>query len=98
MNSKGHLLQLFINHCGYVIAYLSKNNKPKCHMVGRLVAQAFIPNPENKPTVNHKDGVKENNYHLNLEWATHSEQILHAYAKGLRRRTTKTETKEVTHV
>lgn len=52
--------------------------------VNRLVATAFIPNPDNKPVVNHIDGNKENNKADNLEWATISENMLHAYRCGLK--------------
>jgi hypothetical protein len=48
-----------------------------------LVAQAFIPNPEKKPTVNHEDGVKSNNGVDNLKWATYAEQTQHGLAHGL---------------
>lgn len=61
---------------GYMVVYLGKSNKKLVH---RLVAQAFIPNPENKPQVNHKNGNKKDNMVKNLEWVTISENGLHAY-------------------
>lgn len=52
-------------------------------LVHRLIAQTFIPNPDNKPCVNHKDGNKLNNTVSNLEWVTHSENMRHAFDTGI---------------
>ena len=67
----------------YVYVKLSKGGKQKKHYVHRLVAEAFLPNPEGKPTVNHKDGNGENNRVSNLEWSTMQEQVDHAWDTGL---------------
>ncbi len=69
---------------GYLLVGLHHNGITKTHKVHRIVAMAFIPNPENKPQVNHKDGNKQNNYYCNLEWATSEENLLHAYRTGLK--------------
>ena len=58
------------NHQGYLSVSLYKDNENKLVKVHRVVAEAFIPNPENKPQVNHKDGNKANNCVENLEWVT----------------------------
>ena len=68
---------------GYLFIQLAKNNKKKSMSIHRLVAKAFIPNPYNKLTVNHKDGNKLNNCVDNLEWMTHSENMKHAWDTGL---------------
>ena len=72
---------------GYLLVNLRLNNKVKTKRVHRLVAQAFIPNPENKPQVNHIDGNKKNNKIENLEWCTCEENQRHAWDKGLKIRT-----------
>lgn len=59
---------------GYLRVTLKKDGKSYRFGVHRLVAQAYIPNPENKPTVNHKDECKDHNWIGNLEWATQAEQ------------------------
>ncbi len=64
---------------GYRIVSLCKFGEVNRCMVHRLVAQAFIPNPENKPSVNHIDGVPNNNVLSNLEWATYTEQQNHRH-------------------
>ncbi|WP_410891373.1 HNH endonuclease [Neobacillus sp. 204] len=64
---------------------LSKNGKIKMMRVHRLVASTFIPNPENKPEVNHKNGVKSDNEVSNLEWNTRIENVRHSYETGLKK-------------
>lgn len=68
---------------GYLQMSLHKDGKQKTFRVHRLVALYFIPNPENKPEVNHKDGHPLNNHVSNLEWATGSENQRHAVDIGL---------------
>lgn len=63
---------------GYVRVQATVKGKRKTMMVHRLVAMAFIPNPNGKPDVNHKDSVKGNNHYSNLEWVTESENTQHA--------------------
>lgn len=68
------------NHSGkgYLYVDLYSNGKRKRFYVHRLVAEAYIPNPENKPYINHKDGNPKNNFVENLEWCTPLENVEHA--------------------
>ena len=77
-------IKLNYNETGYTYVKLSKNKKQRTLLVHRLVAQAFIPNPENKPTINHKNGKHDCNIVDNLEWATYLENNVHAYKNGLK--------------
>ena len=69
--------------CGYYRIALSKNNNSKWYSLHRLVAKAFIPNPDNLPEINHKDGNKSNNCVDNLEWCSRKENMHHARRMGL---------------
>jgi hypothetical protein len=80
----GFLLKCAIKKStGYPTVCLTKEKKEYSITVHRLVALAFIPNPKNKPQVNHIDGIKENVFFKNLEWATSKENNEHAYKTGL---------------
>ena len=64
---------------GYFLFSVTKDRRARKFGQHRLMAMAFIPNPQNKPEVNHIDGVKTNNILSNLEWVTRTEQRLHQY-------------------
>lgn len=76
--------QTLCKNNGYYIVDLYKDNKRKKVPVHRLVAEAFIPNPDNKKTVDHKDGNRTNNNVSNLRWATYSEQNSRFGSSGVR--------------
>ena len=78
---KSKILKSRLSDFGYPRVLLCEKRK----VVHRLVAIAFIPNPENKAEVNHVDGCKTNNVVTNLEWVTREENMTHAFKTGLNR-------------
>lgn len=77
INPLGSVLRPFETKNGYMKINILKHG----YYVHRLVAEAFLPNPDGKPQVNHKDGNKTNNESGNLEWVTNSENMLDAFRK-----------------
>lgn len=75
-----------LNNGGYKVITLLKCDIKRQYFVHRLIAQAFIPNHENKPFINHINGIKTDNRIENLEWRTASENTQHAYDIGLEKK------------
>jgi NUMOD4 motif-containing protein/DNA endonuclease I-like protein/HNH endonuclease len=78
-NVRERILKPFINKLGYCRVGLHKNGKMKIITVHKIVAIAFIENPENKRTINHINGNPSDNRVENLEWNTHKENIIHSF-------------------
>ena len=82
-DENSHMMKPVHNIFGYCVVRLHKNDGGKAFAVHRLVAKAFILNPNNLPQVNHMDGNKQNNNSDNLEWVTAKENIAHSFSTGL---------------
>lgn len=80
------IMRTKVNRFGYETINLWDGTVRRCFQVHRLVAEAFLPNPEAKPVVDHLDGNKLNNSVNNLEWVSIAENNQRAYDKGLKRR------------
>lgn len=81
-STNSQLLKPRIDHNGYSRVYLRKPGERKVFFIHRLVAIAFIPNPQNKPFVNHINSNRSDNRAENLEWCTQQENIKHGYLYG----------------
>jgi phage RecT family recombinase len=81
---KEKIIKQFFSEDGYLRVQLWKNGENKKYQVARLVGESFIPNIDNKPEINHRNGIKTDNRATELEWATHKENISHSINSGLK--------------
>ena len=94
-NNKEIILKPSKKNTRYYFVVLYNNNIPKTSYLHRLVAENFIPNPDNKLTVNHLNGLKHDNQVTNLEWATPKENTKHGWKTGLMENTRKAVKKNI---
>jgi hypothetical protein len=80
---KGRIMKAVVNETGYYILQLCDSGKIKNYSIHSLLGKHFLKNPENKPCINHKNGIKIDIELSNLEWATYSENSIHAFETGL---------------
>lgn len=82
---KSRIMRPSFDRYGYQFVALWRDKKPKHHSVHRLVATAFIPNPDGDRVVNHINAIKTDNRPVNLEWCTQAHNLRHTLAMGLRK-------------
>lgn len=80
---KGKVLKQLLNEDGYMVVNIARNGKDRTIGVHRAMALAFIPNPENKPMVNHLNAIRTDNRLDNFEWCTNAENVKHSFNLGL---------------
>ena len=83
IHNKYNILKTRINRLGYVQLSLMKNGKMKTHLLHRIIAKAFVSNPNNYNVINHKNGIKSDNRIENLEWVTKAQNTKHAFDNNL---------------
>jgi hypothetical protein len=80
---KGRMMKLKLDRYGYETVCLSKERIAKTVKVHRIVGINYVPNPDNKPQINHISGIKTQNHVSNIEWCTPQENIQHSFDTGL---------------
>ncbi len=83
VKKKGRIVKQHFNHSMYLQIAFSMHGKMSMNRSHRVIAKMFIPNPENKPEVNHLNGIRHDNRVENLEWCTPKENTQHAFRTGL---------------
>jgi len=83
--NKIRILKPILRKSGYYYVTLYQNKHERKAIIHRLIGAAFLPNPQNKPEINHKNGIKADNRLENLEWVTQSENMIHSYKNGLQK-------------
>lgn len=94
----GKILKPYLNNKGYQRVQLNNSGNKKTMFVHRLVLLSFNKQAENNNQVNHKDGIKTNNYINNLEWSTQQENIQHAYKNGLNKGVSKITEEQIVNI